>query len=110
MRSLIDICKRWLGDLRNPAEKCNRIGHKLSIWRQKAYVPSEWRVVAQVTEERITCDRCNHIEQDWKELRREDYSRASWPESMWDKYYDGGCRLVTTEPFKHKTYQEKPNV
>lgn len=57
---------RWLDELRDPAKKCARLGHKMRRWTVRVYLyPPEyrWSHVADTGEEaHARCRRCGHVE------------------------------------------------
>ncbi len=86
---------RWWKELRDPALKCERVGHKYkdSTRRIRREV-HEHRIVCRDYEQQIrTCSRCGHRmilgekEVDW-------YTGVTMPQSMWDEIRSKGYVVI----------------
>lgn len=88
--------RRWRAERRNPALKCERVGHVPVIERREGYV-SPWRedfkcsiynrsyrtyVCIGVTQERAACGRCGEASSPWDNIEEEGYNSYSWPSDM----------------------------
>lgn len=75
---------RWLQELKTPALKCRRIGHKSQIQYRNGYVRPTLsrRVCDEVTQERSVCRRCGLIFSEWETVRCDGLQGYSWPSEM----------------------------
>jgi len=85
---------RFWRELRNPALKCVRIGHKPGIEFRRGYRrPQEHRyyVCDGVTEERDVCLRCKvALTGDWRQTERQGFTGFSWPKDQADAFRRDG--------------------
>lgn len=84
----------WLSSLFDPAERCERKGHRHRTETRRGFrraKPSDYRVVAfAVKEEREICSRCGDVFSDWKETHREGLQGLSMPASHMDELDENG--------------------
>ena len=88
---------QWFNDLRNPAQKCERVGHKLHTRKRETYrdPESSFRTVVDLCEEeKIVCKRCKHVEKDWEIIYREGYSSVSMPGDMNREWKKNGFVVI----------------
>lgn len=85
---------RWFRELRDPALKCERVGHRLAVlWRRGLVHPhrSSFRSVADnVTQEKVSCTRCGLDHTDWVVVKRSSLQGLSAPQSTYDAMDNGG--------------------
>ena len=82
---------RWLRELRRPALKCERVGHKPRAVKRAGYsVPSEWGVADSVLQGGQVCDRCGVMLVEWKTIKREAIQGLTMPASDWDQLKEQG--------------------
>jgi hypothetical protein len=117
MRSSRDLAQaasgpvRWWSELRNPALRCERVGHdRAGEWR-RGYMPGRggWMggVAVRVRHEREVCKRCGVETEPWRpvEGQSKTISSLTTSEDNWDKigaggwwYEHGRCAPLDTEP------------
>jgi hypothetical protein len=74
---------RFLRELRNPALKCERVGHKHQARTRQGMVRSSGRYVADsVEQERDWCPRCGLAHDEWRDISREGISSWSAPSDV----------------------------
>jgi len=75
---------RFWNELRNPALKCARVGHKTATRSRSGMVSSKsWSYVAdRVEKEREWCPRCGQAHTDWRDVSRTGISSWSAPSDV----------------------------
>ena len=82
MVSVIRLFKEFI----NMESRCDRLGHKLIEYYRSGYFRGGWlygTVVTKITQQKIICDRCYHVEEDWKKIDDDQYDSFSAPDDMW---------------------------
>jgi len=82
---------RFWNELRNPALKCERVGHKHMMRSRTGMVWSEGRYVAdRVEQERDWCPRCGVAHEDWRDISRTGISSWSAPSDVMREFEKTG--------------------
>lgn len=75
--------RRWWKELRNPALKCERVGHRTDTRTRNGMVASNGYYVAdRVEQEREYCSRCGHTHGPWRDISRTGISSWSAPSDV----------------------------
>lgn len=101
---------RWFREMRQPALKCERLGHDVAVETRTGWTSSEsWsHVMDKVRQERRACRRCGAILGDWVTVDRDGFHSVSWPTSMWDEYYANGNERWTNHGWRSLTPEDAP--
>lgn len=83
---------RFWDELRNPALKCERLGHKNATRSRSGMVRSSGRryVADRVEQEREWCPRCGLAHNDWRDTSRTGISSWSAPSSIMREFEKTG--------------------
>lgn len=75
---------RWLRERRNPALKCERLGHIPADEIRQGYKPPTWYGVADYVEEtRKACSRCSVALGEWKRTDWGNVASLRMPDECW---------------------------
>lgn len=88
---------RWLREWRNPALKCQRLGHATGLEFRKGYRRPDFDkgehrhyVCVSVYEDRPACLRCEQPLGDWRQVHRRGFNSYSWPGDQAEKFETAG--------------------
>lgn len=84
---------RWLNEWKNPALKCDRIGHRMGVEYRRGYTrPEDYRyyVCDEVKQTRQVCLRCKINFGEWETKKLRSLTGFSWPTSQVDAFDEKG--------------------
>ncbi len=88
---------RFIEEWKNPALKCERVGHRKGVefrkgYRKPDYSNGEYRsyVCVAVEEERIACPRCKAAFGEWRVTHRKGFTGYNWPSDQAKEFDKAG--------------------